>query len=115
MLVTFRTKAYAHSTMFGDIAVELLKLGGLTGNVPTAILAAEIPGFLGRLERALTERQAAQAQATGGAGSGGDERDARSEEDAEPPVPLRNRALPLIQLLRAAQTAEADVIVSASG
>ncbi len=109
MLVTFRTKAYADITMFGDIAVELLKLGGLTGNVPTAILAAEIPGFLGRIERALTERQATQAQATGRDG-----RDGRSEEEAEPPVPLRSRALPLIELLRAAHAAGTNVLVSAS-
>ena len=43
MLVTFRTKAHAEITMFGDVAVELLKLAGLSGNVPSAILADMLP------------------------------------------------------------------------
>ena len=53
MLVTFKTKAHADITMFGNIAIELLKLAGMTGNVPTAILADDVPDKLATLERAL--------------------------------------------------------------
>ena len=53
MLVTFKTKAHADITMFGNIAVELLKLAGMTGSVPTAILADDVPGRLSTLEHAL--------------------------------------------------------------
>ena len=114
MLVTFRTKAHADITMFGNVGVELLKLAGMTGNVPTAILAADVPGVLAKLEHALGEHRAAFGDSapgsaeTRGNGAGGD-------EAAEPAVPLRNRALPLLELLRAAAAAKTDVVVSARG
>jgi hypothetical protein len=43
MLVTSTTKTYADITMFGDIALTLLKKMGHSANVPGAILAADIP------------------------------------------------------------------------
>jgi hypothetical protein len=109
MLVTFRTKANADITMFGDVAVELLKLGGMTGNVPTAILAADIPAFLGQLSQGLEERSGAREPPVSAENAPPGE-----EEEAEAAVPLRTRALPLIGLLRSAQQAGADVIVSVS-
>jgi len=39
MLVTFTTKAYADITMFGDVAVAMLKMMGYSGTVPSAIRA----------------------------------------------------------------------------
>jgi hypothetical protein len=103
MLVTFRTKAHPEITMFGDVAVELLKLAGLSGNVPTAILAADTAEAVSRLERALAQRKTADA-------GGADEED----PDTEPVVPLDRRALPLIALLRHAAETGADVMVAAS-
>ena len=41
MLVTFTTDAYADITMFGDVALALLKMMGHSGTVPSAIQAAE--------------------------------------------------------------------------
>ncbi len=111
MLVTFRTKAHADITMFGHIGVQLLKLAGMTGNVPTAILAADVPGVLAKLEGALGEHR--ETSAPGAAetrGSG-----ARDDDAAEPSVPLRTRALPLLDLLRAAAADKTDVVVSARG
>ena len=43
MLVTFKTDAHADIMMFGDVALTLLKLMGLSGRVPGALLAEEIP------------------------------------------------------------------------
>jgi len=114
MLVTFRTKAHADITMFGDVAVDLLKLAGMTGTVPTAILAGDIPSVIARLEEGLARRKAVvpDAAAVQRAGGAGDR--AQDDPDAEPAVPLGHRALPLLALLRDAHEAGADVIVSAS-
>jgi hypothetical protein len=103
MLVTFKTKAHADITMFGDVAVELLKLAGLSGTVPTAILAADVADALARLENGLAARVK-----TADAGSGADE-----DADDEPRVPLDRRALPLIELLRRAAEAGKDVMIEA--
>ena len=43
MLVTFKTEAYASITMFGDVAVALIKLMGHSGTVPGAVLAEDVP------------------------------------------------------------------------
>ena len=91
--------------------MALLKLAGMSGAVPTAILARDIPNVLARLESGLSERRALpetpDVSAAGGA------RDASSDDpDAEPAVPLGHRALPLIELLRAASKAGAVVTVS---
>ncbi|HET9747862.1 MAG TPA: DUF1840 domain-containing protein [Casimicrobiaceae bacterium] len=102
MLVTFKTKAHPDITMFGDVAVELLKLAGLSGTVPTAILAADAAGTLARLESALAHLNTADA------GSASDR-----DPDEEPVVPLDRRALPLIALLRRAAEAGTDVMIEA--
>jgi hypothetical protein len=41
MLVTFRTEAYADILMFGDIAVQLLKLMGHSGTAPGTLVAED--------------------------------------------------------------------------
>jgi hypothetical protein len=105
MIVKFRTKAHADITMFGDVAVALLKVAGLSGTVPTAILGKDIPEVLVRLERGL-QRAPAQPQDTATKPA--------DDPDQEPPVPLTRRALPLLGLLRAAAAAGADVIVEKS-
>jgi hypothetical protein len=113
VLVTFRTKAHANITMFGDVAVALLRLAGMSGTVPTAILARDIPDVLSKLESSLAERRALPE--TPDVSAGGGARDTASDDpDAQPAVPLGNRAFPLIELLRAANEAGADVLVSAT-
>jgi hypothetical protein len=102
MLVTFKSKAQADITMFGDVAVELLKLAGLSGDVPTAILAADAAKTLARLESGLAQRKTTDAEST-----------ADPAPDEEPKVPLDRRALPLVALLRSAAEAGTDVMVEA--
>ncbi len=112
MLVTFKTKAHADITMFGNVAIELLKLAGMTGNVPTAILADDVPDKLATLERALGAHQAAlgdSAPASSEARHASDPHD----EPSQPPVSLRTRALPVLELLRAAVAEHTDVVVAA--
>ena len=102
MLVTFKTKADGDITMFGDVAVALLKLAGQSGTVPTAILAADTAAALARLESALAHLKTADAGSA-----------ANTDPDQERKVPLDRRALPLIALLRRAADAGTDVMVEA--
>jgi len=99
MLVTFSTPVYANITMFGDIAIRLLKLMGHSGAVPGALLAADVQPALQRLQAGVRAEAAA---------SGPEE--PAVDEDGEPVVSLSHRALPLIELLDAAAKANRDVM-----
>lgn len=98
MLVTFSCPAYADITMFGDVAVRLLELTGHSGTVPGALLAEDIPASLARLEAAIAAERRLPEPAKSDA------------EDDEPAVTLPRRALPLIELLRAAAEAKCNVM-----
>ncbi len=99
MLVTFTCKAYADITMFGDVALGMLKMMGHSETVPGAILAEDVPAALDRLKRAI---EAAPVQS--------ESREARDDDSDEPPVSLMHRALPLIELLTAAARQKVDVM-----
>ena len=96
MLVTFTTSAYADITMFGDVALAMLKMMGHSTTVPGAILAADVPAALSRLTVAIdAEKSAPPAEDT----------------DADKPViSMAHRALPLMNLLAAAAKAESNVM-----
>jgi hypothetical protein len=104
MLVTFRTKAYADITMFGDVAKQLLELMGHSGTVPSAIKAEDVPAALARLEAAIAQRRAAD-----GAKALDDEKD-RDGDDEERKVTISQRAVPLLELLRTAAANNHDVM-----
>ena len=102
MLVTFQTKAWSHVTLFGDVARTLLKMMGHSGSVPGAVLADDVAAALARLQQALAAAEPAEKRP---------ERTQREEDDnAAPPVSLRLRAYPLIQLLSAAAQERCDVM-----
>jgi len=95
MLVTFTTEAYADITMFGDVALAMLKMMGHTATVPGAILAEDVPAALARLTAAIDAEKALPPV---------------EDKDAdEPVVSMAHRALPLIDLLAAAAKAESYV------
>ena len=96
MLVTFSTDAYADITMFGDVALALLKMMGHSGTVPSAILAADVPAVLSRLTAGVEAVKAAPPVV--------------DEDEDEPQVSLSNRALPLINLFTAAAQEGCDVM-----
>ena len=99
MLVTFSCPAYADITMFGDVAVRLIKLMGHSGTVPGSLLAADVQAALERLEAAIeADEQLPEAQESG------------EGEDDESAVSLPHRALPVIQLLKAAAKAKCNVM-----
>jgi hypothetical protein len=99
MLVTFSCPAYADITMFGNVAVRLLKLMGHSGAVPGALLAEDVEAALVRLEAAVeADEQLPQPD------------ESVQGEDDEPAVSLAHRALPLIELLRAAAKAKCNLM-----
>lgn len=97
MLVTFHSKAYADITMFGEVAVSLLKMMGLSGDVPSAIQAEEIPAALEKLKTALNRAEESALPK-------------RGEGDEPPAVALSQRAMPLIKLLEASVAANTHVM-----
>lgn len=97
MLVTFKTKAWNDITMFGDVAVELLKMMGHSGTVPSAMQSEDILTALDRLRSALAEQAATDEGEDDG-------------NDGEPEVTLPQRALPLIELFEAAAAEETFVM-----
>jgi hypothetical protein len=96
MLVTFTTDAYADITMFGDVALAMLKMMGHSPTVPGAIVAEDVPEALRRLTAAIdAEKNSLPVE----------------DKDAdEPAVSMAHRALPLIELLAAAVKAETYVM-----
>lgn len=96
MLVTFTTDAYADITMFGDVALAMLKMMGHSATVPGAILAADVPAALSKLTAAIdAEKVSAPVE---------------DQDTDEPVVSMANRAVPLIDLLTAAAKAECNVM-----
>ena len=82
MLVTFTTDAHADITMFGDVALAMLKMMGHSATVPGALAAEDVRPALDRLVAAVrVEEQSAEPATSGG------------DDDDEPPVSLSHRAL----------------------
>lgn len=98
MLIRFDSKVGTFVT-FGDIGVQLLRMTGHSGDVPGAILGADVAGALARLEAALRAIPP----------------DVEPPEDDDNPRPeraitLRQRAWPLLDLLTRAAKKRCDVM-----
>ena len=90
MLITFKTCAYANITMFGDVGLKLLEMMNFGKAVPGAITAEDVPQALINLQQGLAK---IPQQAEGAAGA---------EDDGQPSTSLHTRAVPLLELLKAA-------------
>ena len=99
MLVTFISDAHENIVMFGDVAIQLIKMMGQSGTVPSAIVAEDVPEALAKLKQAL-QKVKADASAPD------------MTHENEPPVRLAHRALPLLQLLQNAEKHHCDVLWS---
>jgi len=88
MLVTFTTPVYADITMFGDVAIAMLKMMGHSGTVPSAIRAEDVPETLRQLKAAVEAGNTLPPHV--------------GKDTDEPVVSTAHRALPLIDLLTAA-------------
>lgn len=90
MLITFSCDVYENITMFGEIAKTLLQMMGHSESVPGAILAEDLKEALATLKQKLSHAQSPRPN--------------KGEEEDEPPVSLKHRALPLIHMMEAAIT-----------
>ncbi|EIV8657168.1 DUF1840 domain-containing protein [Vibrio parahaemolyticus] len=104
MLITFRCRSYANVTMFGDIALEMIKMMGHSGTVPGSISAQDVPDALSKLTSALFAKNAAEENLPT------DVDVDEEEEQAEPAVSIGRRAFPLIELLKSAIKEECEVM-----
>lgn len=86
MLIRFRSDA-GDMTMFGDAALQLIRMMGHSGTVPSAILAKDLPAALDRLKRAVAAAPSPPPQ------------NEETEHEKGPHVSLQQRAFPLIELL----------------
>ena len=100
MIITFTSKAWANITMHGPIAIRLLKMMGHSGTVPGAILAADISAALDHLERGLDSSLGKENTAEPG----------ETDDPYSEIISLRTRAVPLVEMLRAAAQEECDVM-----
>ena len=105
MLVRFTCEAHRDVLLFGNIAQALLALMGHSGTTPGALATAEVAPALARLQQALAAGHRPPAPDP-------DQADSEEDDDDDPPtpIPLTTRALPLIELLTAADKAEAPVL-----
>jgi hypothetical protein len=103
MIVKFSTHAGA-LTMHGDAAVTLLKAMGHSGTVPGAILAADLPAALSSLRKVLEELARVPPPPEPAA------TDEDEEREREPPVSMRMRALPLIDMIETAIARDSDLM-----
>jgi hypothetical protein len=96
MIVRFVTDSGTLS-MYGEPAVQLLRMMGHSGTVPGAILAADLPAAVEKLRAALASADAAPAPA-----SHADDDDDGEDSEDEAPIALQARALPLMDMLETA-------------
>lgn len=105
MLITFKTRAYADVTMFGEVALKLIKLMGRRDTVPSAIEPEDIPEALKMLRAGIAADDAAAKEAEA----------EDSDDESEELVSVHNRALPLIELLQAAHEKNVPVMWEEGG
>ena len=56
MLITFKSRAFANITMFGEVGEKLLELMDFGKSVPGAIRAEDVPAARDSLQRALSQK-----------------------------------------------------------
>ncbi len=93
--------------MFGDIAIQLLRLMGHSGKIPGVLQPEALPEAIRLLRTAIEDHSSSDANVNSINES---ENSDEIEDDDDPKVSLRNRSLPLIQLLEAAVREEVQVI-----
>ncbi|MEO7386759.1 MAG: DUF1840 domain-containing protein [Gammaproteobacteria bacterium] len=98
MLVRFSSLKTESITMFGESAIQLIRMLGGSGNIPGAIAAEDI----GPAVQALREKLATQAAPPPEVPA--------SSDDSQAAVPFATRAVPLIDLLERAAAAQVAVI-----
>lgn len=102
MLITFSSKVHHDVVMFGDVGLAMLRGMGVSDKVPGIVRAPEVPHALQSLRTWLARQTRDPAD--------DEEEEKEDAEEERVPVSLANRALPLVEMLEAAQREEVDVM-----
>jgi len=98
MLITFKSRAHADVTMFGDVALKLIRLMGRRDTVPSAMYPEDIPDALDKLRSGLLLEETAESDVV------------TNDEDEEEQVGIQIRAMPLVELMVAAEKEQVPVM-----
>lgn len=104
MLYKFKSKAGADVIMLAPHGDQVLQALGREPAPKGILQAADLPALIARGDAAVAEEQQAQERAAD---------EARAEGRTPPPKPevsLRQRVWPLLELMRAAQAANTDIV-----
>lgn len=107
MIVKFSTR-YGQLLMQGEPAVALIKLGGHSGTVPSAVLAADLATFATKLRAGLELHGEELSPAPLVAEATHDEE--RDDEPRERPIKLHLRAVPLLDMIETAVQQKSDLV-----
>lgn len=104
MLYKFKSKATGDVIMTEPVGDRIMKALGREPQPQGIFLAEDLPALIGTLEQAIeAEEQARERQ----------EADAKANGETPPPreaVSLRQRAWPLIEMMRRAQGADKEIV-----
>ena len=98
MLVIFSTKAHENVTMFGDVAIQLIKMMGHSETVPGAILAEDVAQAYDKLNNTLRHYNKKPLTSN------------LQDEENNLEVSIDHRALPLLKLLQSAMKQKSNVM-----
>lgn len=104
MLYTFRSKATADLLMLGPNGDELLRIIGKDVTPKGILLAADMPAAIHAIETAIA-RADAQARLARSNAAKDASSDKGPRQDKAPPVGLRQRAWPMVEMLKASSAA----------
>jgi len=108
MLIVFHSKAASDVLMFSAHALKVMQAAGrdYTDALPErgVITHAQLPDFIAALEKAISLEKVEESES-----EQADEDDEKTHPIAEP-VSFRQRAWPLLQMLRASRDKEYDVM-----
>jgi hypothetical protein len=112
MLIVFRSKATESIHMFDEVAKQLLRLMGATGQIPGALNPEDVPAALKRLEQAIDGIKAETHSETAALPADNEDWSAEDDKDLDrqPPVDIAVRAVPLISMLRRAAAGHAGIV-----
>lgn len=102
MPITFKSKHAPNILMLESVALELIKMMGHSGSVPSSLAAQDISGALERLRAGVASSAGRPLQT--------DRDDIENDRSEEPAVSLAHRSLPLIEMLETALR-EGDYVI----
>lgn len=104
MLYKFKSKAAGDVIMTGPVGDAVLRSMGKAPGAQGIVLPADMPGAIAALEAAVAADEQARHQA---------ETEARAEGQTLPPrtgVTLRQRAWPLVEMMKRAHAADEEIV-----